>query len=67
MPTPNVTPEGMERAMSGMSRYFVTGWSARFGHWVTEQYECKNMEAAKKRFVTAYPTLKQVQVYLLRE
>lgn len=53
--------------MSGMTRYMVTGWSARFGHWMTEMYECKNMEAAKKRFATQYPTLKQIKAYPLRD
>ena len=52
--------------MSGFGKYFVTGWSARFGHWITEHYECATMEAAKKRFVTQYPTLKQIKVYPLR-
>ena len=51
---------------NGLARYFVTGWSARFGQWITEQYECNNMEAAKRRFVTQYPTLKQIKVYPLR-
>ena len=52
--------------MSGMTRYMVTGWSARFGHWLTENYECKTREAARERFVTQYPTLKMVKVYALR-
>jgi hypothetical protein len=54
-------------SMSGFARYCVTGWSARFGYWVTDMYECTNMESAKKRFITQYPTLKQIKVYLLRE
>ena len=49
-----------------MTRYYVTGWSARFGNWHAEVFECRNMEAAKKRFVTSYPTLKQIKVYPLR-
>lgn len=53
--------------MSGLARYMVTGWSPRFGHWVTELYECTNMEAAKKRFITDNPTLKNVKVHALRE
>lgn len=53
--------------MSGLARYMVTGWSARFGHWMTEMYECATMEAAKKRFITAYPTLKHIRVHALRE
>lgn len=53
--------------MSGFGKYFVTGWSPRFGYWMTETYECKNMEAARKRFVTQYPTLKTIKVYPLRD
>lgn len=45
----------------------VTGWSARFGNWITERIEAKNMEAAKGRFITLYPTLKMVKAYALRE
>ena len=53
--------------MSGYGRYFVTGWSPRFGHWMTEMFECATMEAAKKRFTTMHPTLKQIKVYPLRD
>lgn len=52
--------------MSGFGKYMVTGWSPRFGHWLTEQYECRNMEAARQRFLASYPTLKQIKVYPLR-
>lgn len=44
----------------------ATGWSARYGNWITERIEAKNMEAAKNRFTTLYPTLKTVKVYSLR-
>jgi len=47
--------------------YAVTGWSAKFGHWVTEPVEAKSMEAALRRFKTYYPTLKQVKAYALKE
>ena len=53
--------------MSGFGRYFVTGWSPRFGHWVTETYECATMALAKSRFMNDNPTLKQVRVYALRD
>jgi hypothetical protein len=53
--------------MSGFGRYFVTGWSARFGMWIEEVVECATMEHAKRRFVTQYPTLKQIKVYPLRD
>ena len=49
-----------------LGTYMVTGWSARFGSWVTEHIEAKTMEAAKKRFVLLYPTLKTIKVYSLR-
>lgn len=50
-----------------MTRYYVTGWSARFGNWHAEVFECKNMELAKKRFLASYPTLKQIKAYPLRD
>lgn len=52
--------------MSGFGRYFVTGWSARFGTWMQEVFECATMEHAKRRFIAQYPTLKHVKVYPLR-
>jgi hypothetical protein len=52
--------------MSGLTKYYVTGWSARFGMWEAEVFECANMEAAKKRFQTGHPTLKQIKIYPLR-
>jgi hypothetical protein len=52
--------------MSGLRKYFCTGFSPRFGYWITDAYECLNMEAARKRFLTQYPTLKTVKVYPLR-
>jgi hypothetical protein len=50
-----------------MTRYYVTGWSARYGNWHAEIFECMSMEYAKKRFLASYPTLKQIKVYPLRE
>ena len=47
--------------------YAVTGWSPRFGHWVTEPIEAQTMEAALRRFKTYYHTLKQVKAYVLKE
>ena len=49
-----------------MCRYYVTGYSARFGNWVAEVYECRTMVKAKERFVTQYPTLKSIKAYALR-
>ena len=53
--------------MSGLTRYYVTGWSARFGMWIAETLECATMEAAKKRYQASHPTLKQIKVYRLNK
>jgi hypothetical protein len=53
--------------MSGLTRYYVTGWSARFGMWIAETLECATMEAAKRRYLASHPTLKQIKVYPLRD
>tara|TARA_R110000803_G_scaffold163913_1_gene227633 strand:+ start:16664 stop:16825 length:162 start_codon:yes stop_codon:yes gene_type:complete len=47
-------------------RYCVTGWSGRFGVWITEALEAKNKALAKERFSTKYPTLKTIKAYKLR-
>lgn len=52
--------------MSGLHRYFVTGFSPRLGYWVTDSYECMTMEAARRRFQAQYPTLKNIKIYPLR-
>jgi len=49
-----------------LARYYVTGWSNRFGNWVAEHLEAKNMVVAKERFTTKYPTLKRIKAYKLR-
>jgi len=49
-----------------MQRYYVTGYSARFGNWIAEVYECRTMTSAKERFIVQYPTLKSVKAYALR-
>lgn len=48
-----------------MTRYYVTGWSNRFGCWMCGSYEAKSMEAAKQRFVAQYPGLKKIRSYAL--
>jgi len=50
-----------------MQRYYVTGYSPRFGNWVSEVYYCNTVEMAKKRFALQYPTLKTVKAYALRQ
>jgi hypothetical protein len=49
-----------------MNKYYVTGYSPRFGNWVAETYECASMTKAKERFITQYPTLKTIKAYVLR-
>lgn len=48
-----------------MTRYYVTGWSARFGCWMCEAFEAKSLEAAKQRFLARYPGLKRIKGYAL--
>lgn len=48
-----------------LGRYYVTGWSPRFGCWMHETFEAKSMEAAKQRFTARFPTLKTIKVYAL--
>jgi len=50
-----------------LARYYVTGWSGRFGMWIAESLEARNMTVAKERFTTKYPTLKTIKAYKLRE
>jgi hypothetical protein len=49
-----------------LARYYVTGWSGRFGMWIAESLEARNMTVAKERFTTKYPTLKTIKAYKLR-
>jgi hypothetical protein len=49
-----------------LAKYYVTGWSNRFGNWVAEVVEAKNMEIAKFRFGLTHPTLKTIKAYKLR-
>lgn len=49
-----------------LARYMVVGWSPRLGMDIKELFECRNMEAAKQRFLTRYPTLKEIRVFVLR-
>jgi hypothetical protein len=48
-----------------LAKYYVTGWSGRFGNWVAEVVEAKNMEIAKFRFGLTHPTLKTIKAYRL--
>ena len=49
-----------------LARYYVTGWSGRYGAWIAEALEAKNKTTAKERFTTKYPTLKTIKTYKLR-
>jgi len=49
-----------------LARYYVTGWSGRFGDWVAEAIEAKSKVVAKERFLAKYPTLKRIKTYKLR-
>lgn len=52
--------------MSGIFKYYVTGWSARFGMWVGEVIEAASMTQATTRFKALNPTLKRTKAYLMR-
>jgi hypothetical protein len=49
-----------------LSKYLLTGWSNRFGYWVTEVIEAKDATLARERFTTKYPTLKNTKALRLR-
>jgi hypothetical protein len=49
-----------------LCRYYVTGFSNRFGCWMCETFEAKSMTAAKQKFVARFPTLKRIKAYALR-
>jgi hypothetical protein len=49
-----------------LGRYFVTGFSTRYGHWMSETFDAKSMESAKQKFVARYPSLKRIKAYTLR-
>jgi hypothetical protein len=49
-----------------LARYYVTGFSERFGMWVAESIEAKNMKVAKVRFKISNPMLKKLKAYKLR-
>lgn len=48
-----------------LARYYVTGWSKRFGCWMPEVIEAANKAAAKERFAAKCPTLTRLKVYRL--
>ena len=54
------------RSLTMLAKYLMTGWSNRFGYWVTEVAEAKDISTARERFVLKYPTLKNVKALRLR-
>jgi hypothetical protein len=53
--------------MMGLGKYYVTGYSARFGMWMCEVIEAATMEAAKNRYAVSNPTLRNIRAYRLRD
>jgi hypothetical protein len=49
-----------------LAKYLLTGWSNRFGYWVTEVIEAKDATLARERFTVKYPTLKNTKALRLR-
>lgn len=49
-----------------LAKYLLTGWSNRFGYWVTEVIEAKDVTIARERFDLKYPTLKNTKALRLR-
>jgi hypothetical protein len=49
-----------------LAKFLMTGWSNRFGYWVTEVAEAKDISTARERFCLKYPTLKNVKALRLR-
>ena len=50
-----------------LGRFYITGFSPRFGCWMCETLEAKSMEAAKQKFIARYPALKKIKAYTLRD
>ena len=50
-----------------LGRFYITGFSTRFGSWMCETVEAKTMEAAKQKFQHKYPGLRQLKAYALRD
>jgi len=46
-----------------LCRFYVTGWSDRFGHWVADSIETTTRKQARERFKLANPTLKRIKIY----
>ena len=52
--------------MSKYSRYYVTGWSRRFGDWIAESIETTSAKQAKEHLKIKYPSLIKLKAYALR-
>ena len=44
-----------------LAKYYVTGWSGRYGMWIAESLEAKSKAEARESFTTKYPTLKTIK------
>jgi hypothetical protein len=49
-----------------VTRYFVVGWSKRFGDWVTESVETTSAQLAKEHMKVKYPSLTKLKTYVIR-
>ena len=52
--------------MSKHSKYYVTGWSRRFGDWIAESIDTTSAKQAKEHLKTKYPSLIKLKAYALR-
>jgi hypothetical protein len=48
-----------------MAKYYVTGWSAKFGGWQSETLSAKKRKDALDLFKMMNPTLRRVVIYRL--
>lgn len=49
-----------------LGRFHVTGFSTRYGHWMSETFDAVSLIAAKQKFMARYPSLKRIKAYALR-
>lgn len=49
-----------------MAKYYITGWSARFGNWESETLSAKRRKDALELFRMMNPTLRRIRVYRIQ-
>jgi len=54
------------KGLTMLGKFYVTGFSSRFGNWMCEVVEAQTMESAKQKFQFKYPNLRQLKAYALR-